>query len=267
RCTGRARQLRTLARLHFNAMNDGAHGNVADGQSVAGADGGILTGQDGGTYLQTARRNDVAALAIHVAHQRNMSGTVGIVLETLYLGRNVVLVATEIDDTIVLTMAATTMTHSDVTVVVATGTAEFLFKKRLVRGALVKLRVDDLDHPAATGGGWFDFNECHLAYLCKVEFLAILELDICLALVTATTQLTAKSFCFALLVQYLNGINFDLEQEFDGGLDFGLGGIACHTQGDLLVLFGDIGGLLGNDGREYHLHKTFCIHHPSISSS
>ena len=59
-------------------------------------------------------RDDVAALAVGVAQQREVRAAVRVVLEALDLGRDAVLVAPEIDDAVVLLVAAALVARGDV---------------------------------------------------------------------------------------------------------------------------------------------------------
>jgi hypothetical protein len=93
RGTRRARDLRALARQHFHAVDRRTHGDVADGQRVAGLDGGFRARHQRGARFDTARGDDVAALAVGVAQQRDVGGAVGVVLDALDLRRDAVLVA------------------------------------------------------------------------------------------------------------------------------------------------------------------------------
>src|SRR5690606_8025719 len=145
--------------------------------------------------------------------------------KALDLGGDSVFVATEVDQAVMLLVTAATMAHSDVAIVVAARAAGFLFEQSCAWCALVQIRRYHLDHAAASSRGRLDFYECHLVHLRKVEFLTVFKRDISLALVTAATHETAKALLLALLVQDLNRFDLDLEQELDGGLDFGLGGV------------------------------------------
>src|SRR5690606_30808037 len=106
----------------------------------------------------------------------------------------------------------------------------------------------------------------HLLHLRKVDFLAVLERDIGLALIATTANEAAKALDFALTVEDLHGFDLHLEQQFDGSLDFRLGSVSHDTESDLLILLGNEGGLFGHDRRQNDLHQAFGIH-PSISSS
>src|SRR3546814_16252502 len=56
--------------------------------------------------LHATRRDDVATLAVEVAEQRDMSATIRIVFNALNLGGVAILVALEVDKTIVLILTA-----------------------------------------------------------------------------------------------------------------------------------------------------------------
>ena len=85
-------------------------------------------------------RDDVTALAVGVAQQRDVRAAVRIVFETLDLGRDAVLVALEVDHAIVLLVTAALMAHGDVAVVVAAGVLGLALDQRVVRPALVQIR-------------------------------------------------------------------------------------------------------------------------------
>src|SRR5690606_19369755 len=102
----------TLARKHFDAVNGGAHRNVADGQRVAVADRCSFAREQSRADFQATRSDDVATLAVGIAHECNMRGTVGVVFKALDLGGDSVLVATEVEQAVMLLVTAATMAHS-----------------------------------------------------------------------------------------------------------------------------------------------------------
>src|SRR5262249_9791828 len=109
-----------------------------------------------------ARRDDVAALAIGVQEQREAGAAVRVVLEPLDLRRNAVLVALEVDDPVVVLVAAALVAHRDVAVVVTARSALLALDERSDRPALVQVRIDDLDERAAPVRRGFDFDEWHV---------------------------------------------------------------------------------------------------------
>src|SRR5690606_34530749 len=163
RTTSRTCDLSALARQHLDAVNGLTHGNVADRQRVAGADGSILARNDRCTHFQTTRGDDVTTLAVGVAHQSDVGAAVRVVFQAFHLGRNTVLVATEVDNTVVLLVTTPTVTNRDVTVVVTAGGAGFLFQQGRVGSAFVQFAVNHFDHATTTRRRRLDFYECHIS--------------------------------------------------------------------------------------------------------
>src|SRR5690606_33210647 len=88
---------------------------------------------------------------------------VRVVFQTFYFRRNTVLVATEVDNTVMLLVTAATVTNRDVAVVVTASTAGFLFQQSRVSSAFVQFRVNHFDHATATWRRWFYFYQCHIS--------------------------------------------------------------------------------------------------------
>jgi hypothetical protein len=78
------------------------HGDVADRQGVAHADRRFGAADDGCADFQVARSNDVATLAVGIAHQSDVGRTVRVVFNALDLGGDTVLVALEVHHTVVV---------------------------------------------------------------------------------------------------------------------------------------------------------------------
>src|SRR6516225_6928549 len=245
---GRTRDLRTLARLHFHAVDDRADRDVADGQRVAGLDRRFGAGQDRGTHFQAARSDDVAALAVGVADQRDVGGAVRVVLDGLDLGRDAVLVAHEVDDAVVVLVTTALVTDRDVAVVVAAGILLLRLEQRRLGLALVQVGVHDLHDGTAARRGRLEFDDGHLRSLPgEVELLTGLERHVRLLDVVAATDRTPETLDLALLDNGGDALDLDLEQQFDCCLDLGLGGVAQHLEQHLVVLLGDAGGLFRDD--------------------
>ena len=95
-----------------------------------------------------------------------MRGTVRVIFDALNSGWNAIfVVATEINQTVMLLVTTTDMTSSDATVVVTTTSFRLLLEQRCVRSAFMQLLIDHLDHKAAARGSRFAFNNCHDAPL------------------------------------------------------------------------------------------------------
>jgi hypothetical protein len=81
-----------------------------------------------------------------------MRGPIRVVLKTLDFGRDPVLViAAEIDQTVMLLVAAPTMTRGDMTVVVATSSPVLAFDQRGERRTLVKVRRNHFNDRTSPG--------------------------------------------------------------------------------------------------------------------
>ena len=132
RGAGRTGDLRALAGLQLDAVDRRTHRDVADRQRVAGADRGFGAAQQRCADFQAARGDDVAALAVGVAHQCDVGRAVRVVLDALDLGRDAVLVAHEVDHAVVVLVATALVAGRDVAVVVAAGLLELGFQQRRV---------------------------------------------------------------------------------------------------------------------------------------
>ena len=86
-----------------------------------------------------------------------MRAAVRVVFEPLDLGRDAVLVALEVDDPVLLLVAAALVPHRDVAVVVAARAALLALVSASTGRALVQVRVDDLDQRAPAGRRGFYF--------------------------------------------------------------------------------------------------------------
>src|SRR5690606_35547131 len=161
RSTGSTRDLGTLAGDHLDAMDRRTDRDVADRQGIARLDRGFYAADQLLTDFNTTRGDDVAALAMRVAQQGKVSGTVGVVLETLDLGRNAVLVTTEVHQTVVLLVTTALVTHRDATVVVTTGLLALLLDQRSNGATLVQIGSHHLDLGATAGRRRLKFYDCH----------------------------------------------------------------------------------------------------------
>ena len=117
---GGADQLGAAAGMHLDVVDNGTHGDVGDGQAVAGLDVGCGGGEDLVPGLQAHGSDDVTLLAILILHQRDVGAAVGIVLQLQDSGFHIHLVALEVDDTILALLAAAAMTDGDAAIAVAT---------------------------------------------------------------------------------------------------------------------------------------------------
>src|SRR5690606_11046636 len=142
-----------LARLHLDAVHGGTDRDVAQRQGVAHLDRGVGARDHLVPGLQALGRDDVAALAVDVAQQRDVRGAVGVVLDPLHARRDAFLVALEVDDAVMLLVATADVAGGDAAVVVAATGPALLLEQRRVRRTLVQVGRHHADHRATAGGG------------------------------------------------------------------------------------------------------------------
>src|SRR5476649_826371 len=166
RCTSGTSDLSAFTWLQFDAVYGATNWNVAQLKSVARLDRCQSTCDQLVASTNAFRGDDVAALAVCVQQQCDVSSTVWIVFDTLDSGSDAIfVVATEIDQTIMLLMTTTDVTSGNTAIVVTTTRLRFLLEQRCVRSAFMQLLVDHLDHKTAARGSRFAFNDCHDAPL------------------------------------------------------------------------------------------------------
>ena len=100
-------------------MDNGANGDVCQRQSVAGLYIGAGGGLDGVTDIQADRGENVAALAVGVLNESDERAAVGVVLKADNSRGVLKLVALEVDNAVLLAVAAALVAHGDAAVAVA----------------------------------------------------------------------------------------------------------------------------------------------------
>src|SRR4051794_11986632 len=137
----RAGDLRAAPGPQLDGVHDGAGGDVAQRQVVAGLDVRRRAVLDDVALLQPRRGEDVALLAVRVVQQRDPRRAVRVVLDVRDLRRHAVLVVTtEVDDPVGALVAATNVPRGDA----ARGVAPTGLRQRADQ-RLLRLRARDLD--------------------------------------------------------------------------------------------------------------------------
>jgi len=73
---------------------------------------------------------------------------------------------------------------------------------------------------------------------------------------------TAKALALAFDIDHGNALDLNLEHQFNGRFDLGLGGVLQHAEGDRVVFLSDHGGFFRHDGGNQHRHQApFVIFH------
>ena len=89
--------------------------------------------------LQAVGSQDVALLAVLILHQGDKGGAVGVVLDAQHSGLYVVLLALEVDNAVLLAVAAATVADGDAAVAVAAGFFIQRSQQALLRTILERL--------------------------------------------------------------------------------------------------------------------------------
>ena len=118
---GGADKLSALAGVELDVVDNGTDGDVCQRQSVARLDIGCGGGDDRIADAQADRGEDVAALAVFILAQGDERAAVGVVLETENLCGHLGLVALEVDNAVLLAVAAALVADGDAAVAVAAG--------------------------------------------------------------------------------------------------------------------------------------------------
>jgi hypothetical protein len=126
-------------------MNRGTHRYIAQRQAIAGLDRRCRAGLQYVAGLHTLGSYDVASLAVRKKQQRYMSGAVRVIFDSLYLGRDTVLGALEIDDAIMLLMTTTNVPGSYPAIVIPATVSGLRLQQGLVWRPLVQTLGGDPD--------------------------------------------------------------------------------------------------------------------------
>src|SRR5262249_17106089 len=267
---GRTRELRTLARLHLDAVHRRADRDVAQRQRVAGLDRRIAARHQLIADLRALRRDDVSALVVAVSLKSDVIRAVRIVFNGPDAAGGAFLVALEVDHAVMLLRAAALVTGRDAAVVVASARVRLRLGQRRVRRALVQARRDDADHRAASCGSRFYCDQCHGCFTLglgrHVHRVAFGKTHVCLALACARAGTEAERTGLALRVHHVHRVDLDAEEVFDRLLDVGLARILRNLE-DVLVVFLQARALLRDVRRTKDAHDAFVLVHDSHSST
>src|ERR1035437_332752 len=158
----RADDLATLARDELDVVDRGAERDVRQRQRIPNSSLDLDAGDDYVTDLEAVRQEHVALLAVLVVKQADAGRPVGVVLDRGQLCRHVELVALEVDDAVVLLLAAAAMAHGDRARIVAAGTTLLGLQERLVGFFGRDLLERGPGHAPQTSRGGFVTSQRHL---------------------------------------------------------------------------------------------------------
>jgi hypothetical protein len=133
--SGRTNKLSTLTGDELDAVDECTNGNVGDGQAVTGLDICVCTGVKNVTVCYANGSCDVALLTVLVLKEGDVSGSVGVILNTDN-GLRAVIKTLEVDESVLLLVTAAMMTNGDTTVAVTAGVLLLSSEKALFRAEL-----------------------------------------------------------------------------------------------------------------------------------
>src|SRR3954454_7358472 len=254
---GRPRDLRATAGPQLDRVHDRADRDVAQRQVVAGLDVGRRAGLDPVALRQPCRSDDVALLAVGVVQQRDARGAVGVVLDVRDLRRHAVLVvATEVDDSVGALVTAALVTDGDPAVNVASALAVQRLDERLLR--LGARNLDEVGDARATttGSRRLVFADTHLDRSSEeVDAVTLGETDYGALGVVAGADTEPRALALALAVGGVDARHLHLEDLLHGDLDLRLVGIGVHQE-RVLVLVDEPVALLRDDRGEQDVARV-----------
>ena len=156
-CTGRTHHLGTLARTKLDIVNQRAERNLSKQQGVSHLGSDTGTGHDGLADLQALGAEDVALLAVGIAHEGDTRTAVGIVLDGLHHSGDTILVTLEIDKTEQLFVSAADIAHRHLTLIVTATALTLAVDKALLRSGSSDVVVGDNQLVALTRSRRFNF--------------------------------------------------------------------------------------------------------------
>jgi hypothetical protein len=116
-------KLGSLAYFHLNIMDDRTQWDIAHSQTISCLDIHFVTGLNDITDLYASRRKDISLLTIGIEQQGNIGGTVWIIFNGSHFGRDINLVALEVNDAVFSLMASTNVAGCYAAIIIsATGT-------------------------------------------------------------------------------------------------------------------------------------------------
>ena len=114
-------------------MNERTHGDVGKRQAVARFDVRRFARNYRVALLKPERCENISLFAVGIVQKRYERGAVGIVFYRGNFRGDAVLVALEVDNAVLLTVAAADMTDGDLAREVAAAVTRLFFQKRLIR--------------------------------------------------------------------------------------------------------------------------------------
>ena len=105
--------------MHLDVVDNGTNRDISQCKSVAGLDISVAACANGVADLQAVRSDDISLLAVLIGNESDESRSVRIVLKSGNSSVHALLISLEVDNTILLSVAAADMSNGDSAVAVA----------------------------------------------------------------------------------------------------------------------------------------------------
>ena len=155
--TSGTHHLGTLAGTELDVVNQRAERNLSKQKGVTHFGGHAFTGHHGLADLEALGAEDVALLAVGIAHKGDARAAVGVILDGLHHGGDTILRALEVDEAIQFLVTAADIAHGHLTLVVTAAALADTVDKAFLRLGSGDVVIGDDQFVALTGGCRFDF--------------------------------------------------------------------------------------------------------------
>ena len=181
----------TLSRTELDVVDQCTERNIRERKSVADLRCHTCAGLDDLSYFQSVWSDDISLFAIFIFYESDARASVWIVLDSHHFCLAVVIVTTEVDDTVHPLVTASDITDGHLTLVVTAAGLLDRLEQRFIR-SLAGNVVKSTDYLIPLTRGYrFEFSYCHCVYLLDVSIKIYLVLtsksDICLLVVIHAT--------------------------------------------------------------------------------
>ena len=139
-------ELSALAGIKLKVVNEGTYRDISKCKCVTGLDISIGTGSYNVAYLKAVGSDDISLLAVLVLNESDEGASVRIVLKSKNSSVHALLISLEIDDSVLSSVSAASVTNSDTTIAVSSCLLIERSEEALFRSYLGKLAVVSNGH-------------------------------------------------------------------------------------------------------------------------
>ena len=250
-----------LAGTELDVVYQRTYRYLTQRQAVAYFGSHVFAGNHGGADFEAVGRDDVRFGTVDVIQQGNACRAVGVVLDALDYGGYAVFVSLKVYDTVLAFVATAQVSGGEVAFGVASAAGALTDCKRFLRCSSSDGTFEYTDNfVSLPGGGGLEFSYCHFMLDVAKEVYGLTVGDVykgflplgCLA----AKKAGASPARFVLAADYgcVDVDDFYTVSLLYEGLNLVFVCLGGYAEGVCPVLFGKLGGLLGNDGFNHYIH-------------